>query len=197
MDPSSLVASLRSDVAVTAIVTLVSLVAVWLPFRRGLGLFLQARRSTRRVDREELRAKLKYRDPNALEPIAVATLRVLDDSLRESEGQPAEFVREATRQYMMAEYESHFAQPISMYSNILPPLGFIGTTVGLLVLFLSMHLADASLQLSALAFALTSSIFALAGFAVLEGLKIRLHRRLLACLDDAMAFPRTAGEGAL
>ena len=57
-----------------------------------------------------------------------------------------------------------------------------------------MHLADASLELGALAVALTSSVFALMGFAALEAMKIRLYGRLLNCLDDVVSLQRAAGE---
>ena len=46
------------------------------------------------------------------------------------------------------------------------------------------------LALDALALALTSSIFALVGFALLEAIKIRLYGRLLVCLDDAARLGR-------
>ena len=94
----------------------------------------------------------------------------------------------------MNEYDAHFARPISMYANLLPPIGFIGTTGGLLVLFVAMHLADSSLELGALAIALTSSIFALIGFSTLEGLKIRLYGRLLACLAEVLELQRRSEE---
>ena len=82
-----------------------------------------------------------------------------------------------------------------MYANILPPIGFIGTTGGLLILFLSMHMADSSLELGALAVALLSSIFALVGFSMLEGWKIRLYGRLLACVDEVLALPLRSDTG--
>ena len=97
---------------------------------------------------------------------------------------------DATRQYVMNEYDAHFARPISMYANLLPPLGFIGSTGGMLILFLSIHLANGALELGALALALTSSIFALVGFAALESVKIRLYRRLLGSLDHAWSLWR-------
>jgi hypothetical protein len=77
---------------------------------------------------------------------------------------------------------------ITMYASLLPPIGFIGTTGGMLILFLSMHLADDSLELGALAIALTSSVFALIAYAGLEGLKIRLYSRLLDSLRDVEAL---------
>ena len=74
-------------------------------------------------------------------------------------------------------------------------IGFIGTTGGLLVLFLSMRIASDSLEIGALAMALTSSIFALIGFAILEGVKIRLYGRMLGGLDDALSFYRKSARG--
>ena len=74
------------------------------------------------------------------------------------------------------------------YERLLPPIGCIGTTGGRLILFLSMHLADDSLELGALAIALTSSVFALIAYAGLEGLKIRLYARLLGSIRDVEAL---------
>ena len=90
------------------------------------------------------------------------------------------------------EYDTHYAHPISMYANLRPPIGFIGTTGGMLILFLSMHFSNSSLEIGALAVALTSSIFALIGFSALEGLKIRLYGRLLGSLSDVHALYREA-----
>jgi hypothetical protein len=101
---------------------------------------------------------------------------------------------DASKQYVVNEYDAHYAQPISMYANLLPPIGFIGTTGGLLILFVSMHMAHADLELGALAIALLSSIFALIGFSTLEGIKIRLYGRLLMCLDEVLALQRAAED---
>jgi len=76
----------------------------------------------------------------------------------------------------MNEYEPRYTDPMAMYANVLPSIGFA-------VLFVSMHVANYSLHLSALAIALSSSIFALVGYATLEGLKVHLYGRLQPCLD--------------
>ena len=102
------------------------------------------------------------------------------------EGLPVSFLRDAARQYVLNEYEVHYAEPVAMYANILPPIGFIGTTVGMLVLFISMNLSNQSLQLGALGVALTSTIFALIGLTTLESLKISNYDRLLRCIDASM-----------
>jgi len=177
------------DSTLTWILTLGALLAVWVPFFRALRLCLQAWTATRRVDPAELkRAAGASGRPG--EPIAFLMMRVLRKSLKENEGErhPSDFVFDATRQYAVNEYETHYTRVISMYAGLLPPIGFIGTTGGMLVLFLSMHFADSSLELGALAVALTSSIFALVGFAILEGLKIRLYGRLLLSLRDVQAL---------
>ncbi len=81
-----------------------------------------------------------------------------------------------------------------MYANVLPPIGFIGTTAGLLILFLSMRVANETLELGALAVALTSSLFALIGFTILEGMKIRLYGRMVGGMDEAVAYYRKRAQ---
>jgi hypothetical protein len=179
---------LSAELGVTALVSAISLLAVWVPFFRGLKLSIRARAATRRVPRKALAEGAGA--GGEVDSFAVLMVRVLAKSLRESQGHPAEFVIDATRQYVHNEYESNYARLISMYANLLPPIGFIGTTTGMLILFFSMHASSSSLELGALALALTSSIFALIGFAVLEAIKIRLYGRLLLCLDDAATLGR-------
>jgi hypothetical protein len=183
----------ESDVAVTLLVSAVSLLAVWVPFYRGLLLCGQALGATRRLQPGEISQRLEKAAGSAGEPVALRMLRILRKSLREGrDAHPAEFVIDASRQYVANEYDASYARPISMYANILPPIGFIGTTGGMLVLFLSMRIASDSLEIGALALALTSSIFALVCFAILEGVKIRLYARMLAGLEDALSFYRSA-----
>ena len=128
------------------------------------------------------------------ESLSVLMVRVLSKSLRESDENPTEFVLDATKQYVMNEYDVYYARPISMYANLLPPLGLLGTSIGMLMLLLSMHFASETLELAALALTLTKTIFALISFAVLEATKIHLHGRLLTCLEDAVSLHRS-GEG--
>ena len=178
---------LSGDALLTAMVSVGALLAVWVPFYRGLRVFFDARSATRRITGDSLRRALRDGTPDSVPPVALQMLRLLARALRENEsGHPRDFLVDATRQYVVNEYDASYARRISMYSNLLPPIGFIGTTGGLLILFLSMHASNASLELGALALALTSSIFALMGFAVLEGLKIGLYGRLLTCLGDAL-----------
>jgi hypothetical protein len=180
-----------NDLSLTLLLSAASLLAVCVPFLRGLKVGLQALGATRRIDEQTLESRLRQGEEGRAQPVAVQMLAVLRKALQENQGgHPTEFLVDASRQYVMNDYEAHYARPISMAANILPPIGFIGTTGGLLILFLSMHIASDSLELGALALALTSSIFALIGFALLEGLKIRLYSRMLQRLDEALAFYR-------
>jgi biopolymer transport protein ExbB len=95
---------------------------------------------------------------------------------------------------VMTEYDLYYTRPISMFASLMPPIGFIGTTIGMLILFVSMHKADTALELGALAIALISSIFALIAYAILESVKIRLYNRLLLALREVeVAFGAAAG----
>ena len=186
--------TITPDLVLTCVMSAVALAAVWFPLYRGLRLCLEARAATRRLDAPELKRRLEQSAGAPGEPLALLMIRTLVKSLRESQGHPREFIVDATKQYVVNEYDAHYARRISMYANLLPPIGFIGTTTGLLILFIAMHLADGSLELGALAIALTSSIFALIGFSMLEGLKIRLYGRLLECLDEVLDIQRRSEE---
>jgi hypothetical protein len=189
-------------VVLTVLISGVTLLGTGMPFVRGLRVAFQGLVATRQVDSATLQKGVARTAERQIEPMAVLLIRVIRKALKSNpDGQSVDFVVDAGRQYVMHEYDAHYAQRISMYANILPPIGFIGTTTGLFVLFLSMRVGSDSLELSALALALTSSIFALIGFAVLEGLKIHLYGRLLRSLNHALdtqrrsARPKQPGDG--
>lgn len=188
----ALAALFASDRAVVAVVSGVSLLAVVVPLYRGLKVCIRARSATRYVPRRVLEKGGQPRGSEAGMGLALLMLRVLRKSEREGGAYPTEFILDATKQYVVNEYEEAYARLISMYANLLPPIGFIGTTSGMLILLMSMHLSDATLELGALALALTSSLFALIGFALLESLKIRLYGRLQRCLGEVVSAHRSA-----
>ncbi len=191
-----MMASMLGDEMMTVLVTGLALAAVLVPLTQGLRTVLAGWSATRRVSPEELRAG-KVASGKAgrhAEPLSLLMIRILQKSLREGEreGQPADFVFDATRQYILNEYDHHYSRLITMYASLLPPIGFIGTTGGMLILFISMHLADDSLELGALAIALTSSVFALIAYAALEGFKIQLYSRLLSSIRDVESLYQKA-----
>lgn len=171
------------------IVTIGVFLAVLVPFANGLRAVVSAWSATRRVGTDELRRGQSDRTGGS-EPLAILMVRILQKSLRENEsdGQPSDFVFDASRQYVMNEYEHNYSRLISMYANLLPPLGFVGTTGGMLLNFISMHKNDESLEVISLALALSSSFFALFAYAMLDALKLRLYSRVLAATRDVQVL---------
>lgn len=169
-----------TDWNLTLSVCTLSLMAVWWPLGRGALLCWRARAATRIGTADGAKA-------SAGGPVSSMVREVFEATTRELETrQPRAFMRDAARQLVVEDYETHFVQPISMYANILPPIGFIGTTCGLAILLLSMRVSDSTLQLGALALALSSTIFALIGYALLEGFKINLYGRLARSIEAGL-----------
>lgn len=177
-----------TEESVAWVLTVVALLCTCVPFYKAMIVTLRGWNATRRVDPNMLKSGTEP-ERQRTEPFAVLMMRILRKSLRDNEGDhPTDFVFDASRQYVMNEFEVNYTRLITMFGGLLPPIGFIGTTGGMLILFLSMQVSDSSLELGALALALTSSIFALMGFAILEGLKIRLYGRLLTSLRDVQVL---------
>jgi hypothetical protein len=165
---------------VTLAVSLLSLLAVWWPLMHGTLLCWRARAATR--------VPVAGRTDDAVVGGRIASLiaEVRQSTASAAAAEPDAFVRDAAKPLVVDEYESSFAEPISMYSNLLPPIGFIGTVCGLALLLYSMHSSDAMLQLGGLAMALSSTIFALIGYALLESVKIHLYGRLARSIDAGL-----------
>jgi hypothetical protein len=173
----------ESELRVTLIVCGLSLIAVWWPLTQGARLCWRARIATRLPNQDKAQTGSH---PGGR--VAALAHEVLSSASRDHATEtPAAFVRDAAKQLVVDDYESSFAQPISMYANILPPIGFIGTTCGLAVLLLSMRVSHDMLQMGALALALSSTIFALIGYATLESMKIHLYGRLSRSIDAGLA----------
>lgn len=177
------------ELTLASAVCLLSLLAAGIPFYRGLRVFLRARAATRRIADDALYDEA----PSAvIQPISQRMMGILKRSLADNGEDQPDFVYDATRQYILNDYDVTYAQPLSMYSNILPPIGFIGTTLGMMVLFASLHLSNETLQLGALSVALSSTILALLGFAALETMRIRLYGRLMRCMDQVLIAEQRA-----
>jgi hypothetical protein len=66
----------------------------------------------------------------------------------------------------------------------------------MLILLVSKHMAGTALELGALGLALSSTIFALLGYALIESVKLRLYGRMLRCLDEVVSLHRQSEERA-
>ena len=189
---------LSTQAMIVIVMSGLSLVAICVPLYRGLMLCMRAYKATRFVPRPALEKSLQFATKGPADSIAVLMLRVLAKSLRSPDARAvaSDFVVDASRQFVMNEYESNYARPISMYSNLLPPVGLAGNAIGMLILLVSKHMAGTALELGALGLALSSTIFALLGYALIESVKLRLYGRMLRCLDEVVSLHRLSEERA-
>lgn len=164
--------------------TMLAIIAAVIPFVRGFRICLQAWQATRPVPLDALE-DATVPDDGEVEPLANYLVRLARKAISDSEGHPDEFVFDATEDHVLNQYDVQFATPISMYAGILPPMGFIGTTGGLLILFMAMRFTNEALEFGGVALALISSVVALTGFGILESLRIRLYGRMLQGLATA------------
>ena len=183
---------------IVIVMSVLSLVAICVPLYRGLSLSVRAYKATRLVPRPALEKSLQFQTKGPADSLAVLMLRVLAKSLRSPDARSvaSDFVVDASKQFVMHEYEATYARPISMYSNLLPPIGLAGNAIGMLILLVSKHMAGTPLELGALGLALSSTIFALLGYATIEAIKLRLYGRVLTCLDEVVSLHRSAEERA-
>ena len=181
--------TLMGEDALTACVTIFALIVVWVPFVRGMRVTFQAWTATRHMDRASLVAALPRESREDVEPLAVLMLRIFRDSLASGEEHSPEFVFDASRQYVMNEFEVNYTRLITMFGE---PASADRVHRNHRWACSSCSCpctkSDTTLELGALALALTSSIFALIAYAILEGIKIRLYTRLMQCLREVEHF---------
>ncbi len=109
--------------------TAVALVCTWVPFYKALRVCLRGWSATRRVDLGSLR-KGGAAPTGATEPISMLMMRILKKSLRDNESEhPSDFVFDASRQYVMNEFEANYTRLISMFGSLRIFLDFTGGCV--------------------------------------------------------------------
>ncbi|OQY07728.1 MAG: hypothetical protein B6I22_02525 [Desulfobacteraceae bacterium 4572_123] len=82
---------------------------------------------------------------------------------------PDAFIRDAAFQFSERYFEEKFLEPISMLSNLMPPMGFIGTIMGMVIHFLSNSgTLNSEITIAGIATALYTTFIALICYTVLE-----------------------------
>ena len=85
---------------------------------------------------------------------------------------PDAFIRDASFQFSERHFEDKFIEPMSMASNLMPPLGFIGTILGMVIHFLSnTGTLNSDVTIAGIATALYTTFIALICYTFLEFLK--------------------------
>jgi flagellar motor component MotA len=88
---------------------------------------------------------------------------------------PISFLADATRQMVENLFQINYMSKITMMTHLLPPLGFIGTVFGMIMIFMAKADPNSALNTSGLGAALFTTLCALSAFVVLEMFKIRLN----------------------
>ncbi|RJP79406.1 MAG: hypothetical protein C4522_09835 [Desulfobacteraceae bacterium] len=120
-------------------------------------------------------------------PIMILTAKTLHDAVvaHKKAREPIFLgaLEDSTEQIMENFLENRYIRPITLYANVLPPIGFIGTVVGMILVFNAG--SDSALLMNAkgLGIALLSTLYALSGFVLIELVKIWIVNRASHCID--------------
>ncbi len=144
-------------------------------FGRALWLIFTTSRHLRKVD-PEVMTKMAMEKEKPEDPLSVLTAKTLVSAYKEHKGSPypISFLKDAARQLSENLFEMNYINKITMLSNILPPMGFIGTVFGMIMIFMAKADPNSELNTSGLGAALFTTLVALTCFVIVEGLKMRL-----------------------
>jgi biopolymer transport protein ExbB/TolQ len=101
---------------------------------------------------------------------------------------PDAFIRDAAFQFGDRYFEEKFLEPISMTANLLPPQGFIGTIIGMVIHFLSNSgTLSSEVTIAGIATALYTTLIALSCFTCLEFFKKIFYSLAQRRIDEGLA----------
>jgi biopolymer transport protein ExbB/TolQ len=120
-------------------------------------------------------------------PITILTAKTLYDGVvsHKQANEPIFFgaLEDSTEQIMENFLENRYIRPITLYANVLPPIGFIGTVVGMILVFSAGSDSAVQINTKGLGIALLSTLYALSGFVLIELVKIWIVNRASHCID--------------
>ena len=101
---------------------------------------------------------------------------------------PDAFIRDAAFQFSERYFEENFVDPLSMAANLMPPLGFIGTILGMVIHFLSnTGTLNTDVTIAGIATALYTTLIALICYTFLEFLKKCIYSLAYKRIDEGLA----------
>lgn len=153
-------------------------------------LLIQAFRHARLISNENLTQEMK-KVSQVNDPLMVLTAKTLYSAHQEHEGNPY-FLVDATHQLVENLFLSKYVNKITMITNLLPPMGFIGTIFGMIMIFLAKGDPNSDLNTSGLGAALFTTLMALTCFVLVEVVKksvinlaeSRINRALGVAIDS-------------
>lgn len=101
---------------------------------------------------------------------------------------PDAFIRDAAFQFSERYVEDKFIEPIAMLANLLPPIGFIGTIIGMVIHFLSNSGSlNSDITVAGIATALYTTFIGLICFTSLEFLRKIFHSLAHRRIDEGLS----------
>ena len=101
---------------------------------------------------------------------------------------PDGFIRDAAFQFSERYFEEKFLEPVSMTANLMPPQGFIGTIIGMVIHFLSNSgTLNSEVTIAGIATALYTTLIALSCFTFLEFTKKIFYSLAQKRIDEGLA----------
>ena len=108
---------------------------------------------------------------------------------------PDTFIRDAAFQFSERYFENKFLEPISMLANLMPPLGVIGTILGMVIQFLSNSGSlKSDITIVGIATALYTTFIALIFYTFLEFLKRIFYSLAQKRIDEGLAAVSSTGS---
>jgi biopolymer transport protein ExbB/TolQ len=111
---------------------------------------------------------------------------------------PDAFIRDAAFQFSERYFEEKFLDPVGMMANLMPPMGFIGTIIGMVVHFLANSgTLNSEITVAGIATALYTTFIALICFTFLEFLRKVFYALAHKRIDEGLAaMAQPAHDGA-
>jgi len=158
-------------------------------FLNAIWIIALAYRHARLVKKAELMALAS--EPSTLDDplmtVAVKTLLAAHDEHKETP-YPVSFLIDATHQMMENIYHTRYINKITMITNLLPPMGFIGTIFGMIMIFLAKGDPNSDLNTTGLGVALFTTLIALTCFVILEVFKKNLINLATSRIERALGY---------
>lgn len=158
-------------------------------FFNASWLIFQAYRHARLVKKDRL-TTLVGKESRLDDPLMVMAAKTYY-SARNEHGEtqyPASFLVDATHQLVENLYHTRYINKITMITNLFPPMGFIGTIFGMIMIFLAKGDPNSDLNTTGLGAALFTTLMALTCFVILEVFKKNLINLAASRIERALSF---------
>lgn len=174
---------------ISALVQGIVYVASAVFFLNALWIVIRAHKHIRMIGFDKI--KIEAKKETALDdPLMIMTAKTFYSAHREHQGNgySKSFLADATFQLIENLFHTKFINKITMISNLLPPMGFIGTIFGMIMIFLAKGDPNSDLNTSGLGAALFTTLIALTCFVIIEVLKKNLINLSEVRIDKALGM---------